>query len=115
MLLAWKERDLKDAESNFATLKTNNPEYLSVINVSELSKPPESFEDFAQYCCSSPACGPYMIEACTELSLTVQQRKLSQEAILKDLKIEIERTRRLRKIYDQRRELEITIEEPKTQ
>ena len=56
-----------------------------------------------------------MIEACTELSLTVQQRKLSQEAILKDLKIEIERTRRLRKIYDQRRELEITIEEPKTQ
>jgi len=114
MLLAWKEGDLKDAESNFFTLKKNNPEYISIINVSELSEPPENFEGFAQYCCSSPACGPYMIEACTELSLTVQQRKLSQEAILKDLKIEIERTRRLRKIYDQRRELEITIEAPKS-
>ena len=68
------------------------------------------FEEFAGYCCQSPACGPYMKDACMELSLDVQEREISEEAVLKELRIEMERERRMRKVYEQRKELEIGIE-----
>ena len=111
MLLEWKAGNIEGARRKFATLKTRYPEAISTINVAKLPETPQTFEAFAGYCCDSPACGPYMVEACTELELAVRQRKISEESVLKELRIEIERKRRLKKVYDQRKELEITIDE----
>ena len=40
----------------------------------------------------------------------MRERELSQETVLKELRIEMERERRLRKVYEQRKELEIEVE-----
>lgn len=112
MLLAWKEGNVEGARRKFATLRDRYPESISTINVAKLPETPQTFEAFAGYCCDSPACGPYMVEACTDLELAVRDRQISEESILKELRIEIERKRRLKKVYEQRKELEITIDEP---
>jgi tetratricopeptide (TPR) repeat protein len=110
MLIAWRERDLHEARLRFAQLKARYPEMLETINVARVPRAPRNFEDFAGYCCGSPACGPYMKDACLDLSLAVQEREISEEAVLKELRIEMERARRMRKVYEQRKELEIGID-----
>lgn len=110
MLIAWKRGDLAEARQCFSELRATDPEMLRTINVARLPQAPRRFEDFAGYCCSSPACGPYMKDACKTLALDVRERELSKEAALKELRIEMEKQRRLRKVYDQRKELEIQIE-----
>jgi hypothetical protein len=110
MLIAWKRGDLAEARQCFAELQATDPEYLRTINVARLPRAPRRFEDFAGYCCASPACGPYMQEACKQLALEVHERELSKEAALKELRIEMEKTRRLKKVYEQRKELEIQVE-----
>jgi hypothetical protein len=112
MLIAWKEGDLMEARRRFNQLARNDPEMIRTINVARLPRQPESFEDFAGYCCASPACGPYMKRECAALSLDVEEREMSEEALLKELRLEIEAKRRLRKVYEQRKELEIDIEAP---
>lgn len=109
MLIAWKEGDLREARSHFATLRNQAPEMLRTINMARVPRPPRAFEDFAGYCCQSPACGPYMKDACYELSLSVREREISEEAVLRELRIEMERDRRMRKVYEQRKELDIQI------
>ncbi len=110
MLIAWKRGDLAEARQCFAELQATDPELLRTINVARLPVAPRRFEDFAGYCCSSPACGPYMQDACKKLALEVHERELSKEAALKELRIEMEKRRRLQKVYEQRKELEIEIE-----
>jgi tetratricopeptide (TPR) repeat protein len=110
MLIAWREGDVHEARLRFAQLKARYPDMLETINVARVPRPPRDFEDFAGYCCGSPACGPYMKDACLDLSLAVQQREISEEAVLKELRIEMERERRMRKVYQQRKELEIGID-----
>ncbi|MBW2234588.1 MAG: tetratricopeptide repeat protein [Deltaproteobacteria bacterium] len=110
MLLKWKEGDVDGARSRFRTLKNQHPEMVRNINVARLPKAPEEFEDFAGYCCRSPACGPYLRDACHDLSLEVHDRELSKETILQELRIEMEKTRRLNELYEQRKELKIEIE-----
>ena len=41
----------------------------------------------------------------------MNQREISKEAMLKELRIEMETQRRLKKVYEQRKELEIEIED----
>jgi hypothetical protein len=53
-----------------------------------------------------------MRDACRDLDLEVQEREVSEEAVLRELRIEMERTRRLRKVYEQRKELDVEIEGP---
>ena len=113
MLIAWKQGDLDEARRCFADLRSNDPEVLRTINEARLPEAPQSFESFAGYCCGSPACGPYMRNACQALALDVREREISQEAVLQELRIEMEKQRRLRKVYEQRKELEIEVEEPK--
>jgi tetratricopeptide (TPR) repeat protein len=110
MLIAWRYGDLAQARRTFAELRDGNPDMLRTINAAPLPETPRSFEDFAGYCCRSPACGPYLEDACHELSLEVQQRELSEEAVRRELVIEMEKQRRLRRVYEQRKELEIEIE-----
>ena len=92
MLIAWRAGDLAQARRSFANLRDGHPEMLSTINAAPLPETPRRFEDFAGYCCHSPACGPYLEDACRELL------------------IEMEKQRRLRNVYDQHKELEIEIE-----
>jgi hypothetical protein len=112
MLIDWKDGDLRQARRHFAHLRTRHPDMIRTINVARLPEEPRVFEDFAGYCCQSPACGPYMKDACHELALDVREREISEETVLRELRIEIERQRRLRKVYEQRKELEIEIEAP---
>jgi tetratricopeptide (TPR) repeat protein len=112
MLIAWKQGDLADARQCFAELRATDPDWLRTINVARLPQTPRKFEEFAAYCCSSPACGPYMEKACRALDLDVKQRELSKEAALMELRIEMETQRRLKQVYEQRKELEIQVEEP---
>ena len=110
MLQQWKEGDVDGARTRFRTLKNQHPEMVRNINVARLPTAPEEFEDFAGYCCRSPACGPYLRDACHDLSLEVHDRELSKETILQELRIEMEKTRRLNELYEQRKELKIEIE-----
>jgi tetratricopeptide (TPR) repeat protein len=112
MLIAWKQGDLAEARRCFAQLRTSDPETLRTINEARLPETPRRFEDFAGYCCGSPACGPYMKDACRALELDVHEREVSQETVLKELRIEMEEQRRLHKVYEQRKELDIQVEEP---
>ena len=112
MLIGWKDDDLRQARHAFAVLQRSYPETLRTLNAARLPEAPRSFEDFAGHCCLSPACGPYMKVACRRLALEVREREISAEAVLRELRIEIERERRLREVYRQRKELEIEIEEP---
>ncbi len=110
MLIAWQAGDLAQARRTFARLRDHYPDMLSTINAAPLPEAPRSFEDFAGYCCDSPACGPYLEDACHELSLEVKQRELSEEAARQELLIEMEKQRRLRDVYEQHKELEIEVE-----
>jgi tetratricopeptide (TPR) repeat protein len=110
MLIAWRDGDLAQARSTFAELQSADPDMLRTINAAPLPEMPRRFEDFAGYCCGSPACGPYLKDACRELSLEVKQRELSEEAMRRELVIEIEKQRRLRRVYEQRKDLDIEIE-----
>jgi tetratricopeptide (TPR) repeat protein len=112
MLIAWKADELDEARRHFAWLRSQDPDMLRTINAAPLPEDPRSFEAFAGYCCGSPGCGPYMRDACRDLDLEVQEREVSEEAVLRELRIEMERTRRLRKVYEQRKELEVEIENP---
>lgn len=111
MLIAWKQGDLGEARQCFAELQASDPETLRTINVVRLPHAPRKFEDFAGYCCSSPACGPYMKDACKALALEVNERELSKEATLKELRIEMDKQRRLKQVYDQRKELDVKIDD----
>jgi len=110
MLIAWHEGDLPEARLHFAQLKSRYPDMLETINAARVPQAPRRFEDFAGYCCGSPACGPYMKTACLELDLAIQEREISEEAVLKELRIEMERERRMREVYKQRKELEISVD-----
>lgn len=109
MLLTWKEGDLAQARRHFDTLESTHPERLRTINMARLPKAPRDFEEFAGYCCRSPACGPYMRDACRGLDLDVYDQELSKEAMLQELRIEMEAQRRLNDIYRQHKELHIEL------
>ena len=72
----------------------------------------EDFDDFASVCCANPSCGPNMGRACKQAQLEVKRRELEEETIRQELQLEMERRRKLREIYERRRDLEITVEEP---
>jgi tetratricopeptide (TPR) repeat protein len=111
MLIAWRDGDLAQARSSFAELQGVEPEMLRTINAAPLPEAPRRFEDFAGYCCRSPACGPYLENACRDLSLDVKRRELSEEAVRKELVIEMEKQRRLRRVYEQRKDLDLEVEQ----
>ena len=110
MLIAWREGNLRRARRYFADLKRDDPEMLTHINVARVPEEPRRFEDFAAYCCGSPGCGPYMHDACKELSLDVLVQDRSTETLRRELQLEIEAKRRLREVYEQRKDLEIEVD-----
>jgi tetratricopeptide (TPR) repeat protein len=110
MLIDWIEGDLDDARRAFEELRRRHPESIRSINLAPLPLAPRSFEQFAGYCCGSPACGPYLERACADLGLSVTRREVSEETLLEELRVEMEKRRRLAELYRQRKELEIEVE-----
>jgi tetratricopeptide (TPR) repeat protein len=110
MLIDWVEGDLEAARKSFAILRERHPQMIRSINMAPVPLAPRSFEQFAGYCCGSPGCGPYLEPACQGLGLDVTRREVSEETLLRELRVEMERRRELGDIYRQRRELEIEIE-----
>ena len=76
MLISWSSGDLRGARRSFATLQVSDPDMLRTINAAPLPTQPRSFEEFAGYCCRSPACGPYLDHACADLGLAVRYREV---------------------------------------
>ena len=112
MLMQWSAGDLASARKSFEILRARYPEMIRTINVAPLPTAPQRFEEFAGYCCASPACGPYLEHACAALSLPVKHREISEETLLQELRLEMETQRQLREIY-QRKELELEVEDEK--
>lgn len=110
MLISWREDDLGRAREHFASLRRHHPEFLRRMHMAPLPRPPGSFEEFAAYCCESPACGPYLEGQCRALSLAVSETEMSEEATLQQLRLEMEQQRRIQEVYRQRKELEIEVE-----
>lgn len=111
MLIAWSEGDLETARDRFARLKRHDREFILHVNMAPLPEEPRYFEDFAAYCCESPACGPYLDAQCHALSLDVTENEMSEDATLRALRLEMEKKRRVREVYRQRKELEIDVED----
>lgn len=110
MLIDWVEGDLDGARRHFETLRSRHPEAIRSINMAPVPLAPRRFEQFAGYCCASPGCGPYLEHACEQLGLQVTRREVSEETLLRELRVEMEKRRQLGDIYRQHKELEIEVE-----
>ncbi len=110
ILAAWRSADFVEARDLFA-MALDIPGFAETWDGAPLPAPMETFEDFASVCCSNPSCGPNMGRACGGLELEVTTRDLQAEAVLEELRLEMERTRRLREIYERRRDLEVVVED----
>ena len=109
-LIEWREGNLDDAEWYFQEAYELDPETVNTWDAAPVSDPIQGFGDFTAYCCSNPACGPYMTDACSVVDLDVSQRELPEETVRRELQIEIERQRELRRIYERRQDLRVEIE-----
>ena len=107
MLIAWSSGDLAAAHKSFEVLRVQYPEEIREFNVASVPGTPRSFEEFAGYCCATPACGPYLEKSCEALKLPVKHREVSKETLLEELRVKMEAQRKLQEIYKQRKELEI--------
>jgi tetratricopeptide (TPR) repeat protein len=111
-LLRWRDGDLQAANRRFNTAMRMDPSVVRVWNEAPVSQPIRTFGDLTTYCCGSPACGPYLENACRASELEVAKRDLPEETALRELRIEMERRRELQRIYDQRKDLEIRVQKP---
>ncbi|MEN8160597.1 MAG: nitronate monooxygenase, partial [Myxococcota bacterium] len=111
-LVSWRDGNVTAAERHFKRVRRLNPAVLENWHEAPVSEPIQTLADLMRYCCVSPACGPYLAEACEESQLEVARREIPEEVAREELRLEMERRRKLEAIYDQRRDLEIQIEEP---
>jgi len=111
-LVSWRDGNLEAAERHFKRVQRLDPEMLAQWNEAPVPKPIQTLPDLMSYCCGSPACGPYLAEACKTSSLEVAVREIPEEVARQELVIEMERRRKLNEIYEKRKDLEIEIERP---
>ncbi len=109
-LAAWRRGDLVEARDLFEQAYALNPEEVNMWDEAPVDQPIESFEDFTAYCCANHTCGPHMGKACQRMQLVVKERELQDETLRRELVIEMERRRKLREIYERRRDLQIEVE-----
>ncbi len=112
ILAAWRRGDFVEARDVFE-MALDVPDFADTWDMVPLPEPMETFEDFANVCCANRACGPNMGDSCKRLEIEVAQRRIDDEAIRAELRLEMERRRRLRDIYRDRGDLEVevTVEE----
>jgi tetratricopeptide (TPR) repeat protein len=109
-LLRWRDGDVEAASKKFQRALRFDRNVVRQWNEAPVSKPILSFEDLAGYCCGSPACGPYLANACKTAKQDVAERVAPEETKLRELRIEMERRRELERIYRQRRDLDIRVQ-----
>jgi tetratricopeptide (TPR) repeat protein len=114
-LLRWRDGDAASAARRFKTAMSLDPSVVSVWNEAPVSKPIRTFSDLTDYCCGSPACGPYLERACKKSELEVARRQVPEETALRELRIEMERRRELERIYRERKDLDIRVQKPDDQ
>jgi len=107
-LAAWKQKDLIEAKRRFAAAKELDPQRVRTWNGASRI---ETFDDMAAHCCRLRFCGPYMESACGDMNQAVAAQELEEATLLKELQLEMERTRRVREIYERRRDLDIQVDE----
>ena len=112
-LAAWRSGDLIEAEDVFASAYALDPEQVNNINEAPVGEPIETFEEYMAYCCEkNPACGPFLEQECGEMQLAVKRREVADETLLLELRLEMDRRRRLQEIYRNRKDLQVEIEQP---
>jgi tetratricopeptide (TPR) repeat protein len=111
VLMLWKERDLIAAKERFELARGISPGRVQGWNGATTI---QSFEDMAAHCCRLTFCGPFMEQACGDMNQAVAQQSLTEATILKELQLEIERARRIRELYERRRDLKIEVDEDST-
>jgi Flp pilus assembly protein TadD len=111
-LLRWRDGDAASAARRFKAAMALDASVVRVWNEAPVSKPIRTFSDLADYCCGSPACGPYLARACQKSELEVARREVPEETKLRELRIEMDRRRELERIYAKRKDLEIRVQEP---
>ncbi len=109
-LAAWREGDYVEARELFDGLIALDPDYVKQWNEAPLEEPLETFPELTEYCCSHIACGPYMDKACQQMHHEVKRRELADETLREELRLEVERRKRLREIYGGRAQGGVKIE-----
>jgi tetratricopeptide (TPR) repeat protein len=109
-LLEWRQGDLDDARYHFQEAYHLSPETVNTWNEAPITEPLRTFHDLTRYCCGSPSCGPYMGDACKKSNLEVTERVVPEEVARQELVLEMERRRKLKEIYDRRRDLGVEVE-----
>lgn len=110
-LVSWRDGNMEAAERHFKRVLRLDPTVLESWNEAPVPRPIETLPDLMAYCCGSPACGPYLKDACQESKLAVAKREIPAEVLRQELLIEMERRRKLNEIYSKRKDLEIEVEE----
>jgi tetratricopeptide (TPR) repeat protein len=98
ILAAWREGDLAQARALFAHVYAEDPSVVQRWDEAAIATPIRSFDDFAAFCCSNPACGPHMAQACESLELEWKHRDVMLETLRKEYELERERRRRLKEL-----------------
>ena len=111
-LVAWRDGSLEGAERHFQRVRRLDPKVLESWNEAPVPKPIETLADLMSYCCGTPACGPYLADACKQSKLEVARREIPAEVARRELVVEMERRRKLNEIYSRRKDLEIEVEKP---
>jgi tetratricopeptide (TPR) repeat protein len=112
LLAAWREGDLTEARDIFAAAVREVPGFAETWDDAPLPTKMSSFYNFAEVCCANPTCGPHMADACQRVRKPVQVRQLRVETEQEEKKLERERRVTLETIYENRRDLEIIIDDP---
>lgn len=108
LLAAWRLGDYVEARDIFDVAYGLNPDYVRGWNAG--AEPIESFEDLTAACCEQIYCGPNMQSECREMAREPVARSVTDELRREELRLEMERRRRLEEIYARRRDLDIIVE-----
>lgn len=111
-LVSWRDGDMEAADRHFKRVLRLDPAVLESWNEAPVPKPIGTLPELMSYCCGSPACGPYLAQACQHSQLEVAKREIPAEVARRELLVEMERRRKLNDIYAKRKDLEVEIEKP---
>ncbi len=111
-LAAWRDDDMVAANDIFRGALDQVPGFADTWDDAPLPVKMTTFYNFAEVCCSNPTCGPYMADACAQSRKRVQYRELRIETEREEQRLEQDRRLQIEAIYENRKDLEITIEDP---
>ena len=112
LLASWRDDDMVAARDIFAGAIESVPGFADTWDDAPLPVKMTSFYNFAEVCCSNPTCGPHMADACARARKRVQHRQVRVETLEEETRLEQDRRLEIEAIYETRKDLEITIEDP---